>query len=120
PTVLPIKRGPRRYRWWMATLTDNSASLHANPLGGPGSGMPERPRGSYVSARSLTNEMNFSGQSQQWHVIGTGGVTVRTNENNDSAAVDVLPFACLVTVTDKQGGKVKINSPVVGWVPVAD
>ena len=23
----------------------------------------------------------------------------------------VLPFACILTVTDKQGGKVKINSP---------
>lgn len=86
PTALHIKRGARRYRWWMSTLTDNSASLHANPLGGPGSGMPERPPGSYVSARSLTNEMNFSGQAQQWHVIGSAGVTVRGRGGRGSSA----------------------------------
>jgi len=39
--------------------------------------MPGRPQGSYVSARTLTEEANFSGQSQQWHVIGSDGVTVR-------------------------------------------
>lgn len=36
---------------------------------------------------------------------------VRANEHGNSDAVAVLPFACLLTVTDKQGGKVKINSP---------
>lgn len=61
----------------MATLAhhNQSVSLHATPVGG--SEMPERPPGSYVSAESLTNEANFSGQAQDWHVIGANGVTVR-------------------------------------------
>lgn len=58
----------------MATLAHHqSVSLHATP---PVSDTSERPRGSYVSARSLTYEANFSGRSQQWHVIGRNGVTV--------------------------------------------
>ncbi|CAN0109949.1 unnamed protein product [Scytosiphon promiscuus] len=102
----------------MSTLSSQSVSLHAMPVGG--SDMPGRPQGSYVSATSLTNEANFSGQSQEWHVIGSNGVTARQSDHQDSDAVALLPFACLLTVTDKQGGMVKISSPVVGWVPVAD
>ncbi|CAM9277747.1 unnamed protein product [Hapterophycus canaliculatus] len=102
----------------MSTLASQSVSLHAMPVGG--SDMPGRPQGSYVTATSLTNEANFSGQSQEWHVVGSNGVMARQNNHQDSDAVALLPFACLLTVTDKQGGMVKISSPVVGWVPVAD
>lgn len=56
----------------MSTLASQSVSLHATPVGGR-----ERPQGSYVSAETLTNEANFSGETQQWHVIGSAGVTVR-------------------------------------------
>lgn len=67
----------------MATLARQSVSLHATPVGGPA--MPERPPGSYVSAESLTNEANFTGQSQHWHVIGASGVTVsKIKERGDA------------------------------------
>eukprot|EP00752_Nemacystus_decipiens_P003286 g3041.t1 len=104
----------------MATLAhhNQSVSLHASPVGG--SEMPERASGSYVSPESLVNEANFSGQAQDWHVIGANGVTARETDHPDSPAVGVLPFACLLTVTAKQEGRVKISSPVVGWVPVVD
>lgn len=59
----------------LASQLPASVSLHAAPLGG--SEMPERFRGSYVSAPTLTAEANFSGQAQRWHVIGNNGVTVR-------------------------------------------
>lgn len=58
----------------MATLAYQNASLHATPMGG--GEMPERPPGSYVSAESLTNEANFTGRAEDWHVIGSNGVTV--------------------------------------------
>lgn len=61
----------------MATLADRNVSLHATPLGGSQFYMPERQRGSYVSARSLTIEANFSRQAQEWHVVGTRGAVVR-------------------------------------------
>lgn len=62
----------------MATLAQQNVSLHATPVAGPG--MPGRLPGSYVSAESLTSEADFSNQSQDWHVIGSRGVTVRGTE----------------------------------------
>ncbi|CAN0290508.1 unnamed protein product, partial [Ectocarpus sp. 8 AP-2014] len=99
----------------MSTLASQSVSLHATPVGGR-----ERPQGSYVSAETLTNEANFSGETQQWHVIGSAGVTARETDEPSSRSLCALPFACPLTVTAKQGGMVKISSPVEGWVPVAD
>lgn len=57
----------------MATLANQSVSFHATPFGVD---MPQRPRGSYISARTLAALANFSGESQEWHVIGSNGVTV--------------------------------------------
>ncbi|CAM9531416.1 unnamed protein product [Ectocarpus sp. 4 AP-2014] len=99
----------------MSTLASQSVSLHATPVGGR-----ERPQGSYVSAETLTNEANFSGETQQWHVIGSAGVTARETDDPSSRSLCALPFACPLTVTAKQGGMVKISSPAEGWVPVAD
>ncbi|CAM9269707.1 unnamed protein product, partial [Ascophyllum nodosum] len=73
--------------------------------------MPERSRSSYINARTLQNLGNFSGESQEWHVIGSHGVTARETERLDSSCVGVLPFACLLTVTDKIGRCLKISSP---------
>eukprot|EP00903_Cladosiphon_okamuranus_P021371 g19641.t1 len=76
--------------------------------------------GSFLSARTLAEEPNFSGESQRWHVIGSDGVMARETGDPNSDVVAVLPFACMLTVTAKQGDRVKIISPVSGWVPVAD
>lgn len=101
----------------LAFHSPSSVSLHAAPLGG--SEMPERFKGSYVSASTLTAEANFVNQTQQWHVIGSGGVDVRESPSSVSRLVVRLPFASLLTVTEKRGGCVKISKPVIGWLNVA-
>ena len=42
--------------------------------------MPGTQQGSFVSADTLAAEADFSGELQQWHVIGSHGVTVRRKE----------------------------------------
>lgn len=80
----------------LAFHSPSSVSLHAAPLGG--SEMPERFKGSYVSASTLTAEANFVNQTQQWHVIGSGGVDVSwglsSNRERDEVAclADHNPF----------------------------
>lgn len=55
-----------------------------------------------------------------FYIVAVSGVPLRyilfihqarATESPDSNAVAELPFACLLTVTDKQGGRVKISSP---------
>lgn len=65
----------------MATLANQNGSRYATPFSGVA--MPRRPQGSFVSGRTLAEEPNFSGQSQQWHVIGSDGVTVRRKKGKE-------------------------------------
>lgn len=85
----------------MSTLASQSVSLHATPVGG--SEMAGRPRGSYVSASSLTNEANFSGQSQEWHVIGSNGVTVSATARVGFTGVSFHCWRCFVRAASATG-----------------
>ncbi|CAM9235302.1 unnamed protein product [Discosporangium mesarthrocarpum] len=57
---------------------------------------------------------------ETWHVLADHGVHVRESPADSSRKIQRLPFATMLTVREKRGAKVRISSPVVGWLPIAE